>query len=112
MLAIALHVSIIYQLMRFYQVNNAGLSRGFNIADGTYYDNDLTFRVNLLAAFLMTKECLPGMVANNHGHIFNVTSMSAFIPPAGLADYSASKAGLVAFHEVQTHTLPRNFEIT
>ena len=49
----------------------------------------------------MTKECLPGMVTRNHGHILNVTSMSAFIPPAGLADYSASKAGMVAFHEVQ-----------
>lgn len=49
----------------------------------------------------MTKECLPGMVTRNHGHILNVASMSAFIPPAGLADYSASKAGMVAFHEVQ-----------
>lgn len=41
------------------------------------------------------------MVSRNHGHILNVASMSAFIPPAGLADYSASKAGMVAFHEVQ-----------
>ncbi len=53
----------------------------------------------------MAKECLPGMVANNHGHIINVASMSAFIPPAGLADYSASKAGLIALHEVQTNPL-------
>ncbi|PVH72450.1 NAD(P)-binding protein [Cadophora sp. DSE1049] len=80
-------------------VNNAGLSRGFTVASGTYYDNELTLRINLLAAFLVTKECLPGMLAANHGHIFNIASMSAFIPPAGLADYSASKAGLVAFHE-------------
>ncbi|OBT65740.1 hypothetical protein VE03_03344 [Pseudogymnoascus sp. 23342-1-I1] len=80
-------------------VNNAGLSRGFSISEGSYHDNDLTFRINLLAPFLMTKECLPGMVASNHGHILNVASMSAFIPPAGLADYAASKAGMVAFHE-------------
>jgi NAD(P)-dependent dehydrogenase (short-subunit alcohol dehydrogenase family) len=57
----------------------------------------------------MTKECLPGMVANNHGHIINISSMSAFIPPAGLADYSASKAGLIAFHEVYMLLLPITF---
>lgn len=81
-------------------VNNAGLSRGFNVAEGTYHDNDLTFRINLLASFLMCKEFLPNMVSNNHGHIFHVSSMSAFITPAGLADYGASKAGLIALHEV------------
>jgi hypothetical protein len=46
------------------------------------------------------------MVANNHGHVFNVASMSAFIPPAGIADYSASKAGIVAFHEVNLRSPP------
>lgn len=92
------------------EVNNAGISRGFNIADGTYHDNALTLRINLLAAFIMTKECLPGMVANNHGHILNISSMSAFIPPAGLADYSASKAGLIAFHEVQELFVPIFFD--
>ncbi|KAJ5780064.1 hypothetical protein N7457_005224 [Penicillium paradoxum] len=39
------------------------------------------------------------MIQHNHGHIFNISSMSAFVPPAGLADYGASKAGLVALHE-------------
>jgi short-subunit dehydrogenase len=86
--------------MNFFQVNNAGLSRGYTIAEGSYYDNDLTFRINLLASFLMTKEVLPSMISKNHGHIFSVASMSAFMPPASLADYSASKAALVAFNEV------------
>ncbi|KAH8597629.1 hypothetical protein B0O99DRAFT_508058 [Bisporella sp. PMI_857] len=80
-------------------VNNAGISRGSTIADGLYHDNNLTLKINLLAAFIVTKECLPYMIANNHGHIISISSMSAFIPPAGLADYSASKAGLVAFNE-------------
>lgn len=86
--------------MKFLKVNNAGLSRGYTVAEGSYHDNDLTFRINLLASFLMTKEVLPNMISKNHGHIFSVASMSAFLPPAGLADYSASKAGLVAFNEV------------
>ncbi|KAJ0421518.1 hypothetical protein BJY00DRAFT_312123 [Aspergillus carlsbadensis] len=80
-------------------VNNAGLSRGRTIAEGTYADNSITLKTNLLAPFLLTKEFLPAMIRRNHGHIFNVASMSAYIPPPGLADYAASKAGLIAFHE-------------
>lgn len=81
-------------------MNNAGLSRGKPVAEGTYHDNSITFRTNLLAPFLLTKEFLPSMIRRNHGHIVNVSSLSAYIPPAGVADYAASKAGLVAFHEV------------
>ncbi|KAL2797425.1 hypothetical protein BJX66DRAFT_335046 [Aspergillus keveii] len=80
-------------------LSNAGLSRGRTIAEGTYADNSITLKTNLLAPFLLTKEFLPAMIRRNHGHIFNVASMSAYIPPPALADYAASKAGLVAFHE-------------
>ncbi|GAT25285.1 short-chain dehydrogenase/reductase 2 [Aspergillus luchuensis] len=54
---------------------------------------------SVLAPFYLSKEFLPAMIRRNHGHIFNVASMSAYIPPPGLADYAASKAGLIAFHE-------------
>ncbi|GKZ25854.1 hypothetical protein AbraIFM66951_007072 [Aspergillus brasiliensis] len=80
-------------------VNNAGLSRGRTVVEGTYSDNSITLKTNLLAPFLLSKEFLPAMVRRNHGHIFNVASMSAYIPPPGLADYAASKAGLIAFNE-------------
>ncbi|GLA70812.1 hypothetical protein AtubIFM55763_000986 [Aspergillus tubingensis] len=80
-------------------VNNAGLSRGRTVVEGTYSDNSITLKTNLLAPFFLTKEFLPAMIRRNHGHIFNVASMSAYIPPPGLADYAASKAGLIAFHE-------------
>lgn len=70
------------------------------MAAGTYSDNSITLKTNLLAPFFLTKEFLPAMIRQNHGHIFNVSSMSAYIPPPGLADYAASKAGLIAFHEV------------
>ncbi|BCR87976.1 uncharacterized protein ACHE_40540S [Aspergillus chevalieri] len=80
-------------------VNNAGLSRGQMVAEGTYHDNSITLRTNLLAPLLLSKEFLPHMIERNHGHIVNISSLSAYIPPAGLADYAASKAGLVAFHE-------------
>lgn len=81
-------------------VNNAGLTRGKSIMDGSYGDVNMTFSTNIIAPFLLTKEFLPGMVAQNHGHIFAIASMSAIISPAGLADYAATKAGLLAMQEV------------
>jgi all-trans-retinol dehydrogenase (NAD+) len=47
------------------------------------------------------------MINTNYGHVLNVSSMSAYIPPAGLADYAASKSGIIAFHEVRdTRPMP------
>ena len=63
-------------------------------------DVTATMNVNLIAPFLLIRAFLPSMIANNHGHIINVSSMSAFVPPAGLADYAASKSGLLAMTEV------------
>ncbi|CAI6088642.1 hypothetical protein V2G26_008050 [Clonostachys chloroleuca] len=80
-------------------MNNAGISRGVTVCDGSYADVEATIRINLIAPFLLVKEFLPEMVRQNHGHIVNVSSMSAFFPPAKVADYAATKAGLKAFHE-------------
>lgn len=81
-------------------VNNAGISRGSTICDGPYSDVELTVRINLTAPCLLAKEFLPDMVRNDHGHIVNISSMSAFLPPSKVADYAATKAGLIALHEV------------
>lgn len=81
-------------------VNNAGLGRGATVMEGTYADVELTINTNLLAPFLLIKEFLPHMVTENHGHIVNVSSMSSVMPPAQIADYAATKAGLAALHEV------------
>ncbi|KAI0175380.1 short-chain dehydrogenase [Pestalotiopsis sp. NC0098] len=80
-------------------VNNAGLSRGFTVMEGSYADVELTMRTNLIAPFLLTKEFLPHMVQHDHGHILNISSMSSIMPPAGIADYAATKAGINALHE-------------
>jgi short-subunit dehydrogenase len=80
-------------------VNNAGLARGFTVMEGAYADVEVTLRTNLTAPFLLCKEFLPDMVKNNHGHIVNICSMSAVMPPPDIVDYSASKAGIQALHE-------------
>ncbi|EEU35850.1 uncharacterized protein NECHADRAFT_16878, partial [Fusarium vanettenii 77-13-4] len=80
-------------------VNNAGICRGTTVCDGSYADVEVTIRTNLIAPFLLVKEFCPEMVIRNHGHIVNISSMSAFLPPAKVADYAATKAGLIALHE-------------
>ncbi|KAL1861655.1 hypothetical protein Daus18300_008771 [Diaporthe australafricana] len=80
-------------------VNNAGLSRGATVMDGSYADVELTIKTNLIAPFLLVKEFLPHMVSIDHGHIVNVGSASSLFPPARVADYAATKAGITAFHE-------------
>ena len=79
--------------------NNAGLARGFSILEGEYADIEVTLKTNLTAPFLLVKEFLPDMVRNNHGHIVSVCSSSALVPPPGIVDYAASKAGIQALHE-------------
>ncbi|PKS08182.1 hypothetical protein jhhlp_005458 [Lomentospora prolificans] len=86
-------------------VNNAGICRGYTVCDGSYSDVEATIRTNLTAPFLLVKEFLPSMVQNNHGHIVNISSMSAFIPPSRLGDYAATKAGLMAMHEAEKKPL-------
>ena len=87
-------------------VNNAGLCRGATVMEGTYGDVELTVKTNLIAPFLLVKEVLPHMVKTNHGHIINVSSVSSLFPPARVADYAATKAGLTALHEVLSRQIP------
>lgn len=88
-------------------VNNAGICRGTTVCDGSYADVEVTIRTNLIAPFLLVKEFCPEMVIRNHGHIVNISSMSAFLPPAKVADYAATKAGLIALHEVSLRKVPQ-----
>jgi hypothetical protein len=82
-------------------LNNAGLTRGATVMEGSYGDVEVTFRTNIIAPFLIVKEFIPEMVRKNHGHIVATSSMSSIITPAGLGDYAATKTGLAALHEVR-----------
>ncbi|KAF3394197.1 putative oxidoreductase [Penicillium rolfsii] len=59
-----------------------------------------TIRTNLVAAFHLYQVFVPGIIAEaeNGGTIVTVSSVLGQLSPAGLADYSASKAGLSALH--------------
>ena len=83
-------------------VNNAGIARGVTVLEGSYHDVEITFRTNIIAPFLLAKEFLPHMVERNHGHIIGVSSLSSIISPARIADYAATKAGILTLSEVST----------
>ncbi|KAA8644788.1 hypothetical protein EYZ11_005141 [Aspergillus tanneri] len=58
-----------------------------------------TIQTNLLAAFHTCQLCLPRMLSSpTGGTIVNISSVLGQLCPAGLVDYSASKAGLSALH--------------
>lgn len=80
--------------------NNAGLARGSTVMEGTSNDVQLTIKTNLIAPFLLVREFLPEMVRRDHGHILNAGSLSSVVSAPTIVDYSASKAGLTALHEV------------
>lgn len=57
------------------------------------------FDVNLLSNWHTVKAFLPDMIATNKGHIVTVASTASFIGVPGMTDYTATKAGVLAFHE-------------
>lgn len=69
-----------------------------------------TFDVNIIAHFLMVKEFLPFMVEKNHGHVVAIASLSSFVVPAQIVDYSCTKVAVVAFHEGLTSELKSRYK--
>jgi all-trans-retinol dehydrogenase (NAD+) len=91
-------------------INNAGILAPHTIlATPDPYLRKL-FDVNVLANWYTTKAFLPAMIAANKGHIVTVASMASFIGVAGLADYCASKAAVLSFHEALDQELKHHYE--
>ena len=78
---------------------NAGLIHRCNILNTPDSLLRKTFDLNTLCHYRLMREFLPAMTAQNHGMIVTTASLAGSITPAGMTDYSASKAAVVAFHE-------------
>ncbi|KAF2097218.1 NAD(P)-binding protein [Rhizodiscina lignyota] len=90
-------------------VNNAGIGSGRNILDIPDESLHKIFGVNLLSHFTTVKEFMPDMIEKNKGHIVAVASLASFVAVPGIADYAATKAGVLAFHEALNQEIKHRY---
>ena len=78
-------------------INNAGITLD-NLSIRLSEENwKKVLDINLTATFLMCKYAIKKMLKNKKGKIINITSIVGHTGNLGQANYSASKAGIVAF---------------
>ncbi len=77
-------------------VNNAGMTRDMLFARMSDEDWQAVIDVNLTAAFRLSRAVLRSMMRRRTGRIISISSVVAVVGNPGQANYSASKAGLMA----------------
>jgi 3-oxoacyl-[acyl-carrier protein] reductase len=77
-------------------VNNAGTHDDALLAQMKPESWRDVLAVNLDGVFHGCRAVMPAMISQRGGRIINIASLSALLPPAGQANYSAAKAGVVA----------------
>ncbi|KAI8260436.1 Dehydrogenase RED2 [Colletotrichum sp. SAR11_239] len=80
-------------------VNNAGVAYTHSVIETDPEDLQRIFGVNLLSLWFTAKEFIPDMIMKNKGHIVTVASMASYSALPTAVDYSATKAGALAFSE-------------
>ncbi|KAJ4401710.1 hypothetical protein N0V91_007751 [Didymella pomorum] len=80
-------------------VNNAGILSAHTILATSHEYLRKIFDVNVLSNWTTVQAFLPDMIAQNRGHVVTVASGASFVSVAGMADYCATKASVLAFHE-------------
>ena len=77
-------------------VNNAGITKDNLTIRMSLEEWSKVINVNLTSTFLMCKYSIKKMLKNKSGKIINITSVVGHTGNAGQANYTASKAGIVA----------------
>ncbi|KAK5657205.1 hypothetical protein OQA88_3263 [Cercophora sp. LCS_1] len=80
-------------------INNAGVAGPAPILKTDEKFLRKIMGVNLMSMWFTTQAFLPNMIQTNKGHIVTVASIASFVALLNAADYSATKAGALAFHE-------------
>ena len=77
-------------------VNNAGITRDNLTIRMSLEEWQKVIDINLTSTFLMCKHSIKKMLKNKSGKIINITSVVGHTGNVGQANYTASKAGIVA----------------
>jgi len=86
-------------------VNNAGITRDTLLLRMSETDWDAVLNVNLKGAFNCLKAVSRPMIKARSGRIINIASIIGLIGNAGQANYSASKAGVIALTKTAAREL-------
>ena len=78
-------------------INNAGAGRWLPILETSAEEAAQMMAAPYLAAFNITRELLPGMLARHSGHIVNVTSVAARLAWPGAVAYAAARSAMEGF---------------
>lgn len=81
-------------------VNNAGVLKDNLLMRMSEQEFDFVMDVNLKGVFLMTKSASKLLLKAESGRIVNISSVSGLTGQPGQANYSASKAGVIALTKV------------
>lgn len=78
-------------------VNNAGAGRWRAIDENDPGEAQEAVALPYLAAFELTRELVPAMIARGSGHILNMTSAAAFVTIPGATAYGVARWAMRAF---------------
>ena len=94
-------------------VNNAGYGYLAAIEEGDDREIRDQFETNVFGLIAVTKRVLPGMRAQRHGHIFNISSLGGLIAFAATGYYHATKFAVEALSESLSHEVaPLGIKLT
>ncbi|XP_059483721.1 epidermal retinol dehydrogenase 2-like [Neocloeon triangulifer] len=72
-------------------INNAGIVPIHPVLDHNPQQIKRVFEINVISHFWILEAFLPDMIANNHGHVCAIGSMTSLVGSANLVPYSATK---------------------
>lgn len=95
-------------------VNNAGLALGLDkFQDYKPGDMMTMLDTNVKGLLLVTRQILPRMVRENHGHIINIGSTAGIYAYAGAAVYAATKAAVKVLSDgIRIDTIDTNIKVS
>lgn len=96
-------------------INNAGIVVGKSFAEHSHNDIDRTMNINSSALMHITKEFLPGMIADKNGHIVNIASAAGMTGNPDMSVYVASKWAVIGWSDslrLEMEKLKSNVKVT